>query len=237
MRTVILVSGLVALCAAGLAHGQDTFQGSVVASGVRYRVSGVKSVLMATPEFPFDAGKPERAPTQDETLSRCDEFVALALKARGFADTGRAGLVRGHVEPMRGSRNLVVYEQRNQGYKVLGAGGRLELDAYGRILFAGLTYESENFPIFRAPLNSVALENLAASAVPHRIVEPPIRQELMIDPMDDAPAQLRAYVVYRVQVDHAIEGWEVILDAVTGRIINSFSLMMHAESPPAGEPR
>ena len=236
MKTVILASGLVAHCLATFAHAQDVVQDVVVASGVRYRVSAVNSSLILVPEVPLTSRKPERALQQDEKLSRCDEFVALALKARGLADSGEARLVRDRVEPRPENRSWVLYVQRHQGYRILGAGGRLELDSYGRILFAGFTYETEKLRTFR-PMDSVALEKRAASAVPHPRLGAPISQELMIDPLGDAPAQLRAYVVYQVRANHRVEGWQVILDAVTGEVLDSFSLVMNAESPRAGKPR
>jgi hypothetical protein len=130
----------------------------------------------------------------------------------------------------------VLYAQRHQDYRIVGAGGRLELDSYGRIVFAGLTCETEKLRTFRA-MDSAALARRAASAVPHPRLGAPVSQELMIDPMGDAPAQLRAYVVYRVRAHDIVEGWQVILNAETGEVLDSFSLFMNAESPRAGRPR
>jgi hypothetical protein len=236
MKTVIFASGIVALCLATFAHAQDVFQGVIVASGVRYRLSAVNSSLILVPEVSFASRKPKRALRQDEKLARCDEFVALALEARGLADSGEASLVRDRVEPLPENRTWVLYDQRHQGYRILGAGGRLELDSYGRIVFAGLTYETEKLRTF-LPMDSAALVKRAASAVPHPRLGAPISQELMIDPLGDAPAQLRAYVVYQVRANDLVEGWQVTLDAESGEVLDSFSLFMNAESPRAGRPR
>jgi hypothetical protein len=232
-----MASGLVALCVASLAHAQRVVVDSLVASGVRYRLAAVNSTLMLRPEVPFATTKPESTLGQDETLHRCDEFVALALKASGLADSGGAGLVRDRVEPRPERGSWVVYAQRHQGYRILGAGGRLELDSRGRILSAGLTYETEQLRTFPAPMDSVALEKRAAAAVPHPRLGAPMSLELMIDPLGEAPAQLRAYVVYRVRVNDRVEGWQVILDAVTGKVLDSFTLVRYVESPRAGGPR
>src|SRR5207244_3152316 len=59
MKTVILASGLVALCLATFAHAQDVVQDVVVASGVRYRYTAVNSSLMLVPEVPFASRKPK----------------------------------------------------------------------------------------------------------------------------------------------------------------------------------
>jgi hypothetical protein len=232
MKAVLSASGLVALCLATFAHAQDV----VVASGVRYRVSAVNSSLILVPEVPFASRKPDRALREDEKLARCDELVARALEARGLPDSGQASLVRDRVEPRPENRSWVLYVQRHQGYRILGAGGRLELDSYGRILFAGLSCETEKLRTFR-PMDSVALEKLAAPAVPHPRLGAPVSQELMIDPMGDAPAQLRAYFIYQIRANDRVEGWQVTLDAVTGEVLGSFSLFMNAESPRAGGPR
>lgn len=232
MKAGILVFALAALCLATFARAQQV----VVISGVRYRASAVNTSLILVPEVPFSPRKPERTLRQDEKLSRCDEFVARALETQGWADSGDAGLVRDRVEPRPENRTWVLYAQRHQGYRILGAGGRLELDSYGRILFAGLTYETEKLRTFR-PMSSAALVKRAASAVPHPRLGAPISQELMIDPLGDAPAQLRAYVIYQVRRNHRVEGWQVTLDAETGKALDSFSLFMNAESPPPGRPR
>lgn len=232
-----MASGLVALCVADFARAQDVLDTSVVASGIRYRLSAVNSSLILRPEVPFGATRPERTLREDAELSRCDELVALALKARGWADSGAAGLARDRVEGLPEQKRWVLYVQRHQGYRIVGAGGRLELDSYGRIVYAGLSYETEKLRTFQTPLDSVALQKRAAAAVPHPRLGAPIRQELMIDPMGDAPAQLRAYVIYRVRVNDDVEGWEVILDAETGKVLESFSLLMNVESSRAGRPR
>jgi hypothetical protein len=233
MIAVILASTLATLCLATFVRAQEVFQGSFVAFGDRYRVSAVNSSLMLGPEVPFGPRKRARALPEDEKLSRCDEFVALALRSRGLPGPGGVPLVRDRVEPRPEDRSWVLYAQRHQGYRILGAGGRIELDAYGRVLFAGLSYETEKLRNFR-PMDSSALKKLAASAVPHPRVGLPISQELMIDPLGDAPAQLRAYVVYQVQAHERVEGWQVILDAETGKVLDSFSLFMNAESPRGG---
>jgi len=237
MKAVLLASMLAALATLGpatLARAQDVVaQDVVVAFGDRYRVSRVNSSIMLVPETAPARRRPARALPAAEKLSRCDEFVALALKAQGLAGPEGARLVRDRVEPRPEDRSWVLYSQRHQGYRIVGAGGRTELDANGRVRFAGLTCETESLRTFR-PMDLAALVRLAAPAVPHPRVGPPIRQELMIDPLGDAPAQLRAYVVYQVRANDRVEGWQVILDAETGKVIDSFSLLMNVENPRGG---
>lgn len=220
MKALVLGSTVAILCLANCARAQEV----VTISGVRYRVAGVNSTLMLIPDAPFAAA---RALPHGEKLSRCDEFVARALEARGLPDSGDARLVRDRVEARPEKRTWVIYAQRHQGYRILGAGGRLEIDSCGRVLFAGLTCETEELRDFR-PMDSAALEKLAAPAVPHPRVGPPIQQELMIDPLGDAPAELRAFVVYRVRNNSRVESWQVILDAETGKVVDSFSRVMNA---------
>ncbi len=66
--------------------------------------------------------------------------------------------------------------------------------------------------------------------MPHPRVGPPVSQELMIDPLGDAPAELFDYIVYQVKNRGRVEGWEVILNAEAGRVVESFSTMMNVES-------
>jgi len=233
MRAVILASTLATLYLASFARAQNVVRDVIVAFGDRYRVSAVNTSLMLIPEGSFATRKPARALTEDEKLSRCDEFVALALKTQGLPDPGDVRLVRDRVEPRPEERRWVLYSQRHQGYRILGAGGRIELDAYGRVLFAGVNYETEKLRAFRA-MDSAALGKRAASVVRQRRVGPSVSQELMIDPLGDAPAELRAYVIYQVRARNRLEGWQVTLDAETGRVIDSSSLFMHADSPQGG---
>ena len=127
---VLLASTLAALCLATIARAQDVIRDVFVASGIRYRVSAVSSPqfgmsLQAVPEVPLAAPNSAHTLPLDEQLSRCDEFVARALEARGLAGSGDARLVRDRVEPRPGNRSWVLYAQRHQGYRILGAGGRL----------------------------------------------------------------------------------------------------------------
>jgi hypothetical protein len=229
MKTVILAAGLVALSLATVAYAQQL----IVISGVRYRVGAVNSSLILRPEDDHPTRKPGPALKQDEMLVRCDEFVALALKAQGWPNSGEGRLVRDHLEPQRDDRTLVVYTQRHQGYRILGTGGRVEIDSYGRVLFAGLTWEQEKLRNFR-PMNAVMLEKRAAAAVPYPRVGAPYSQELMIDPLGDAPAQLRDYVIYQVRRNHRVEGWQIMLNAETGKVLGSATTSMNAQSPRAG---
>ena len=196
----------------------------------------VNECFMLRPEDSLATRNAARALPENEKLSQCDELVALTLKSQGLPGPGQAGLVRERVEPGRDGRCLVLYLQHHQGYRILGAGGRLELDSHGHIVFAGFTYETEKLRNFR-PMDSVTLERRAASAVPHPRLGPPISQELMIDPLGDAPAQLRDYVVYQVRANDRVEGWQVMLDAETGKVLDSRSTFMNVESPQAGRPR
>ena len=77
---------------------------------------------------------------------------------------------------------------------------------------------------------SARLAKLAASAVPHPRVGPPVLRELMIDPLGAAQAELRAFVIYQVRNNNRVESWQVILNAETGKVVESFSLLMNAES-------
>ena len=227
MRAIVAV----ALCVASIAHAQDIASDVLVVSDVRYRLTAVNSSLMLRPDVPFATRGPGPVLAQDEKLARCDQFVALALASRGYP----AVLVRVRVEPTRDDQVSVVYEQRHQGYKIIGAGGRLEVDSRGRVQFAGLTYETEKLRTFR-PMSPAALAKRAAPAVPHPRLGPPISQELMIDPLGDAPAQLRAYFIYQVKNRDRPEPWEVIVDAETGEVRESFSLFMNVGAAPAGGP-
>lgn len=231
-KAILLASTLAALGLATFARAQDEFRGELDVSGIQYRVAGVNSVLMLRPEDPLPTPKSAPALKLDQKLSRCDEFVALALKLWGRAGSRDARLVRERVEPQRGDRSLVVYSQRHQGYEILGGGGRLEIDSHGRVLFAGLGYETEKLRDFR-PMNFAALQKLAASAVPHRM-GPPVEHGLKIDPLGDAPAELRAYLIYMVRNRGRLEGWQVVVNAETGKVVHSASTMMNAGSQQGG---
>lgn len=235
MKPVVPALGCVTLCLATLAYAQDIVDNVVVISGVPYRIVSINASLLINPEVPFGPRKPEHTLGREEILSRCDEFVALALKSRGLPDSGVATLVRDRVDPGRDNGIQVIYAQRHRGYKILGAGGRLMVDAYGRVRFAGLTCETEKLRTFQ-PMDSVALEKRAAPAVPHPRVGPPVSLELMIDPLHEAPAQLRAFFLYQVRVKDMVQPWRVVLNAETGEVVYSFSLYLNAESPSAGGP-
>ena len=43
--------------------------------------------------------------------------------------------------------------------------------------------------------------------------------------------------IYQVRRNHRVEGWQVILNAETGRVVESFSTVMNADSPRAARPR
>ena len=228
MKTALLISTLATIFLATLADAQDMAQGVVVASGVRYRFSSVNTLLILRPDS-SDSDKPARVLSQSERMARCDELVAAALKERGLPGPGNPGLVRDRVEGLPHESSWVIYSQRHQGYRVLGAGGRLELDSHGRIQFAGLSYETEKLRHFQ-PLDSAAIEKRAAAAVPHSRVGGPFSQELMIDPLEGAPAELRSYFTYRIRNHDQIEGWQVIVNAETGKVIDSSSTVRQIDS-------
>ena len=54
----------------------------------------------------------------------------------------------------------------------------------------------------------------------------------MIDPMGEAPARLSYYVTYPVREQGADGGWQVILDAVTGKVVSSATTSMHSAAAP-----
>src|SRR5262249_44225660 len=123
--------------------------------------------------------------------------------------------------------------QRHQGYRILGGGGRVEIDSLGRVSRGGFTYETEKLRIFQA-MKSAALEKLARAAVPFPRQGPPVSQELMIDPLGDAPAELRDFVLYQVKRNGRVEGWQVIVNAETGKVVDSRSTVVNAASAPEG---
>lgn len=225
MKTVILFLALAGIGFATFARAQDEAQGVVVASGVRYRFTSVNSILMLQPE---DTLATPPVLSQGERLARCDTLVAAALKTRWLVDPADPTLVRARAQSLPEKKSWVVYVQRHQGYRILGPGARLELDASGQILFGGITYEREKLREFR-PLSLAALEKHAATAVPHPRVGPVFSQELIIDPLDDAPAELRDYVVFQVRNRGHVEGWQVIVNAETGKIVYSSSTVRHAD--------
>jgi len=237
---VILASVLTALGVAPSAHAQE-----IVAFGDRYRFTAVNSTFGLAPELPFASRKAARALTHDELLARSDEFAALALKTWGMSGPGAAGFVRDRVETANGF--WVIYSQRHQGYPIYGTGGRIELDACGRALFCGLSYAAEKLRDFR-PRDSTALERIAASAVRHAWMERqqrvksgwvpfweaprvgwPVEQGMMIQhpggSLSTAPAELDAWFVYGLSSDRGRmhEGWQVVLNAETGKVVDSSS--------------
>lgn len=206
------------------AHGQDIHREILTVGGVSYRLSGVNGSFMARPE----GAQPDML-APEESLARCDDLVAAIIERA--APTGRkAPFVRDRTVPLRHgqirSQTRVEYSQRHQGYRIVGGGGRIELDAGGRIAFAGVQYESERFPRFK-PRDIAALDGIARWAVHRQITGPALQAELMIDPNGDAPARLLYFVVYPVRDQGREGGWQVSLDAVTGKVVSSVTTSMN----------
>ena len=209
------------LCAVPCAQGQEI----LTVGGARYRFSGVNNSFIVHPE-----GTQPDTLTLEESLARCDELVAAILERA--TPTGRkVAFLRDRTVPLPRSLTWVEYSQRHQGYRIVGAGGRIGLDARGRITFAGLQYESEKFRTFK-PRNIAALAATARRAVPRRIIGPPLHADLMIDPMGEAPARLSYYITYPVREQGADGGWQVIMDAVTGKVVSSATSSIQAAAAP-----
>src|ERR1043165_2678894 len=151
---------IVALAILGLSFAALGRAESVVSNGISYRVSVAQSSVILAPEAPFTSKAPATTLQMDEKLSRCDDFVAAALQSAGLVSEGGVGLVRDRVESRPDGQSWVLYSQYHQGYRILGAGGRLEIDTYGRVVFAGLSHESEELRTFH-PMNGTALEQHA----------------------------------------------------------------------------
>lgn len=230
MKTLLFATLLFTLCVVPLgasqrgAYGQEMIrQELLVVGGVRYRLSGVNGSFMALPE-----GSQPDTLTLEESLARCDELVAAIIERA--APAGRkAPFIRDRAVPQGHDRTWVEYSQRHQGYRILGAGGRIEVVVGGRIHFAGLGYESERFASFK-PRSVAALSWIARWAVPRWTTGPPLQAELMIDPNGEAPARLLYFVTYPVWEWGREGGWQVTVDAVTGKVVRSTTTTMHAAS-------
>jgi hypothetical protein len=213
--TVLFTLGAVA------AHGQDIIREELNVGDARYRLSAVNGSFMARSE----GGQPDTL-TLDQSLARCDELVAAIIERA--TPTGRKPpFARDRTVPLRHGMTWVEYSQRHQGYRIVGAGGRIELDASGRITFAGLQYESERFRTFK-PRDLGTLAGRARRAVPRAITGPAVQAELMIDPMGDAPARLLYFAIYPVRDRGQEGGWQVSLDAVTGKVLSSRTTFLNA---------
>ena len=222
MKTLLFATLLFSLCVASVLHGQEMIrQELLTVGGVRYRLSGVNGSLMADPE-----GSQPDTLDLEETLAHCDELVA-AIVERAPPRGRKAPFVRDRTVPLRHGTTWVEYSQRHQGYKVLGGGGRIEVAPGGWIHFAGLGYESETFPRFK-PRDVRALDRIARWAVGRAITGPPAQAEMMIDPNGDAPARLIYYAIFPVREWGRDGGWQVSVDAVTGKVISSGSTAKHA---------
>lgn len=226
MKTLLVATVLISLGIVPGAQGQDiTRQELITASGARYRVSGVNGSFMALPE----GGQPSM-PTMDESLALCDELVAAILEWATPAGR-KPPHVLDRTVPLLHGRTWVDYSQRHQGYRVLGYGARIELDAAGRISSAGVQYESEAFPRFK-PRNVASLEKVARWAVGRAITGPALMAEIMVDPNGDAPARLIYYAIFPVLEFGREAGWQVAVDAITGKVISSGSTTKHVAARP-----
>jgi hypothetical protein len=222
MRTLRFATALVSLCLVPCAHGQEMIrQELLTVGGAKYRLSGVNGSFIAHPE----GAQPDML-TLDQSLARCDELVAVII-ARAAPAGRKAPFVRDRTVPLRHGLTWVEYSQRHQGYRIVGGGGRIELNAAGGISFAGLQYESETFPSFK-PRDLAALARAAKRAVPRPITGPPLQAELMIDPNGGAPARLMYYITYPVRERGHDGGWQVSVDAVTGKVLRSATTSVHA---------
>src|SRR5262249_37426186 len=120
----------------------------------------------------------------------------------------------------RGSR--VIYRQRHHGYPILSAGAALTLDEAGYIELAGLNYESRELPTF-VPMDSARLRKIAARAVTLPHPGEPWTELLGIDPMGYGRDRLLHHATFLVETRGRKEGWKVVIDAVTGELLNSES--------------
>ena len=167
MKPVILASMFAVLSVATMARAQDV----IVAFGDRYRVSSVNSTSPSVPKSP--SGPVARSRDYTRSPARSERSVCRARPGiAGLSGLGSIGMVREKVETRGDHRTFVVYAQRDQGYRIIGAGGRIELDSYGRVIRGGLTYQTEKPRTFR-PMTVAALERIAAAAVPHPREGPP----------------------------------------------------------------
>jgi hypothetical protein len=222
MKTLLFATALVSLCVVPCAHGQEIIRQEILTvGGANYRLSGVNGSFMARPE-----GSQPDTLTLEESLARCDKLVAAIIERA--APTGRkAPFIRDRTVPQGHGLTWVEYSQRDQGYRIVGAGGRIEVVVGGWINFAGLQYESEKFTSFK-PRDVAALSRIAKRAVPRPIIGPPLQAELMIDPNGDEPARLMYHVIYPVRERGRDGGWQVSMDAVTGKVVSSVTTFIQA---------
>jgi hypothetical protein len=222
MRSLLFTTVLFTIWVVPCAQGQMMIGPEILSvGGARYRLTGVNGSFIAHP-VDYLPGML----TLDQSLARCDELVAAIIERA--TPTGRkAPFVRDRTVPLRHDRTWVEYSQRHQGYRIVGGGGRIELDSEGKISSAGVQYESERFPMFK-PKALSALARKAERAVPRLITGPAAQAELMIDPNGEAPARLLYFVVYPVRDQGHESGWQVSVDAVTGKVIRSATTMMQA---------
>lgn len=222
MKTLLFATLLFSLCVVPRARGQEMIRQELLTVGdARYRLSGVNGSFIARPE----GAQPDTL-TLEESLARCDELVAAIIE-RATPAGRKAPLIRDRTVPQGHGSTWVEYSQRHQGYRIVGGGGRLELGAGGGITFAGVTYESETFPRFK-PRDVAALARIARRAVPRPITGPAAQAELMIDPAGEAPARLLYIAVYPVRERGGDGGWQVSVDAVTGKVVSSATTSVHA---------
>lgn len=209
---------LVGLCLAMPVRAEETL---LTSRGVTYRViTAVKGYYLVVP------GRDTMPqPDPEESIARCDDLVA-AIVALATAGGPRPEFARGPIVPQGRGTSFVDYPQRHQGYQVLGAGARVNLDQGGRIESMGFQYEDEAFPIFK-PKDTTALRRTARRAVPRRITGPPIEERLVINTTGEAPARLTYYAIYPVRDWGRDSGWQVTVDAVTGKVLHSRSTIWH----------
>lgn len=216
MNTRGCATVLVGLCLATVARGEET----VTSRGVTYRIVAVNSSYHVRP-----VGDTTSRPSREESLARCDDLVA-AILARATAGGRRVEFVRDRVLLLRRGRRWVDYSQRHQGYRVVGAGARVNLNENGRIDLLSLQYESEEFPTF-VPRDTTVLREIAVRAVPDTITGPPFEAVLMIDPRGEAPSRLIYFVIFPVRAKDRDRGWQVDVDAVTGEVLHSETTTRH----------
>lgn len=223
MKTLLLTTAMVWLCVVPCAHGQEIRQEPLTVGGARYRLSGVNGSFIAHPDGPQPG-----VLTLDQSLARCDALVAAILE-RATPTGGKAPFVRDRTAPQGHGVTCVEYSQRHQGYRIVGGGARIQLNAGGGISFAGLQYESGTLPSFK-PRDLASLARVAKRAVPRPITGPPLHAELMIDPNGGAPARLMYCITYPVRERGHESGWQVSVDAVTGKVIHSATTTVQAAS-------